>query len=88
MLKNGPYPWYLKQRISGNKGHLSNAAACELIKDTASSGLRHLVLAHLSEENNDPSLAYDEMLRVKETGSFGFGLHIARQESALEFLEI
>ncbi len=52
MLLEGPYPWSLKQRIRGDCGHLSNAQAAELLGQVIHGGLRHLVLAHLSEHNN------------------------------------
>ena len=62
MLLTGPYPYHLKERILSRYGHLSNddCAACagELIEG----GTEHLMLAHLSEQNNDPSLAYHEVL--------------------------
>ena len=54
MLMKGPYPWSLKQRIKGRNGHLSNRDACRLIAELAPSGLRRVVLSHLSEENNSP----------------------------------
>jgi len=88
MLKNGPYPWFLKQRIAGNLGHLSNISAGGLIEETCSGGLKNLVLAHLSAENNDPSLAYDEMTKVKESNCFEFKLYVAKQHEALEFIEV
>jgi phosphoribosyl 1,2-cyclic phosphodiesterase len=56
MLANGHYPPYLKKRISGKKGHLSNAQALELFTLHRPKQLRHLVLAHLSKNNNDPAL--------------------------------
>lgn len=88
MLKNGPYPWYLKQRISGNKGHLSNSAAGALIAETGQGKLKHLILGHLSKENNDPSLAFDSMSKVMEENSFDFKLHIAYQHMATELIEL
>jgi phosphoribosyl 1,2-cyclic phosphodiesterase len=88
MLKNGPYPWFLKQRISGNKGHLSNFSAGELIAGTGQRNLKHLILGHLSKENNDPSLAFDSMTRVMEENSFDFKLHIAYQHCATELIEL
>lgn len=88
MLKNGPYPWYLKQRISGNRGHLSNISAGQLIAETGQGKLRHLILGHLSKENNDPSLAFDNMTRVIEENDLDFKLHIAYQHSATEFIEL
>ena len=57
MLLEGPYPWALKQRVRGPHGHLSNAQAAKLIENGASSRLEHLMLAHLSEDNNQPDLA-------------------------------
>lgn len=58
MLLNGPYPAYLKKRVRGEGGHLSNKECAELIHDIFHPGIRHLFLCHLSAENNDPDLAY------------------------------
>ncbi len=57
MLMNGPYPWHLKQRIKGRKGHLSNFDTRDLLGSLLHDGLSHVVLAHLSEENNTPEKA-------------------------------
>ena len=57
MLINGPYPWPLKQRIKGRMGHLSNEASKELLSELANEKLKHVILAHLSEENNKPDIA-------------------------------
>lgn len=57
MLAGGRYPPPLKQRIAGNFGHLENAMAAELLGKLAGSHLRHVIAAHLSEENNTPELA-------------------------------
>jgi phosphoribosyl 1,2-cyclic phosphodiesterase len=57
MLIDGPYPWHLKQRVSGRLGHLSNAEAAALLRETAGDSCRAVVLAHLSESNNTPALA-------------------------------
>ena len=67
MLKNGPYPYPLKQRILGTRGHLSNAGCACAAVELAESGTGGLVLAHLSEENNLPELALrtvEDMLAV------------------------
>jgi len=56
-LRRGPYPARLKRRISSASGHLSNAQAAEAALALAPYGLRHLVLAHLSETNNSPARA-------------------------------
>ncbi len=59
MLQNGPYPYYLKKRISSNDGHLSNHQALELFIQHRAPHLSHLILSHLSRENNHPKLVYD-----------------------------
>ena len=63
MLKNGPYPDVLKRRILSKRGHLSNADSAELSAYLASEGTRAFLLAHISEENNEPTLAYEETER-------------------------
>ena len=62
MLRDGPYPVELKQRIRSKKGHLSNVDCAELATLLCESGTKHIMLAHLSEENNLPELAYNETL--------------------------
>jgi phosphoribosyl 1,2-cyclic phosphodiesterase len=58
MLKVGPYPWNLKQRILGDRGHLSNEMAGKVIAHLAENGTKRFLLGHLSRENNFPELAY------------------------------
>lgn len=63
------YPWDLKQRIRGRLGHLSNHQAAELLSELAHCGLRHVVLAHLSQVNNRPDVAYESASgALKRTG--------------------
>ncbi len=57
MLRDGPYPWHLKQRIRSNHGHLSNLASAQLLQGLLWEGLEAVFLAHLSEANNTPGLA-------------------------------
>jgi phosphoribosyl 1,2-cyclic phosphodiesterase len=64
MLENGPYPWPLKQRIKGRTGHLSNTSSKILLEELQHENLQHVILAHLSEVNNTPQLAYDEVARA------------------------
>jgi phosphoribosyl 1,2-cyclic phosphodiesterase len=56
MLEKGSYPYYLKQRIRGDEGHLSNVQALELFQHYKSSALQLLILSHLSKNNNKPEL--------------------------------
>jgi phosphoribosyl 1,2-cyclic phosphodiesterase len=57
MLANGRYPWHLKQRVGGDRGHLSNQQAAEVLAHRVSSRLRLLALAHLSDKNNTKNIA-------------------------------
>lgn len=57
LLETGPYPVYLKRRISSDKGHLSNDQALELFLNHRAPFLSHVFLSHLSKENNDPHTA-------------------------------
>lgn len=59
MLEQGRYPTYLKQRIRGGKGHLSNQQALSLFLAHKPAGLKHVLLSHLSKENNNPVLLRD-----------------------------
>ncbi len=58
MLMNGRYPYYLKKRIAGQKGHLSNEDCAAFLPELVRTGTSRIVLAHLSKENNHPDLAY------------------------------
>ena len=64
MLKNGPYPQPLKQRVNSSQGHLSNGDGADLLNLVIHDGLRQVVLAHLSETNNLPEIAYKEAEKV------------------------
>lgn len=59
MLEVGGYPYYLKQRILGDRGHLSNELSGRLLCDILHDNLKHIVLGHLSKENNYAKLAYE-----------------------------
>ena len=62
LLKMGPYPYDLKQRILSQRGHLSNPESAAFAARLCAGGTKALMLAHLSMENNTPELAYDECL--------------------------
>lgn len=59
MLEVGPYPYQLKRRVMGDKGHLSNELSGRLLCDILHENLKHVVLGHLSKENNYEELAYE-----------------------------
>ena len=67
MLEKGSYPYYLKNRIRGDEGHLSNDQALELFLNYKSNDLRLLILSHLSKNNNKPELV--ENLFIKNAGN-------------------
>jgi phosphoribosyl 1,2-cyclic phosphodiesterase len=64
MLINGPYPWPIKQRIKSRAGHLSNEASKNLLKELQHDRLKYVILAHLSETNNTPQKALNEVGRA------------------------
>ncbi len=94
MLKVGPYPWYIKQRVMSRTGHLSNTIVSEFLADADvfDARARHLVLAHLSEQNNTPDLARisaEEALgRRASDCAFRGSLHIASQHVPLGPFEL
>ncbi len=59
MLYAGPYPYHLKRRIKSDKGHLSNESCGRILSEIASDKLKHIILGHLSGENNYPKLAFE-----------------------------
>ena len=59
MLEVGRYPYYLKQRILSDHGHLSNEAAGSLLNEILHDDMKHIILGHLSAENNYPALAFE-----------------------------
>lgn len=72
MLQTGPYPYSLKQRIWSNKGHLSNEACGRLINEIISDKLKHIILGHLSKENNYPELAFEAVRNEINFGNNNF----------------
>ena len=64
MLRVGPYPWNLKQRLIGRYGHLSNTAVGRFIREQYDGMAEHVLLAHLSSKNNHPEIAKQEAARA------------------------
>jgi phosphoribosyl 1,2-cyclic phosphodiesterase len=89
MLLDGRYPWHLKRRIMGRRGHLSNAAAASALSRLSGSRLSLVVLAHLSQENNDPALAADAAFEALDgAGLAGVDLHVASQHALVGPFEV
>ncbi|MDA8234361.1 MAG: MBL fold metallo-hydrolase [Clostridia bacterium] len=76
MLKKGPYPWNLKKRILSQKGHLSNISAGHILADLCSGTTQQVVLAHLSQENNEPDLAYTTVAEIMEKKGCAIGRQV------------
>lgn len=80
MLVAGPYPWHLKQRVGGRMGHLSNEEAAGLLSLAADDRCRAVVLAHLSEKNNEPGKARDAAARaLSDRGLRRFDMRVAER---------
>jgi len=87
-LLEGPYPWHLKQRVKSRQGHLSNRQAVSVISQVIHPGLKKLILAHLSEQNNTPELAESEMKRYLSMVNHELDLYIASQHTKINLLDI
>ncbi len=92
MLKEGAYPYHLKQRILSKYGHISNEIAAKILACVMNNNLKNVFLAHLSKENNTPDLAY---LTIKNIlAEFGItvkkdlNLHIAKEYGINELIKI
>ena len=83
LLRAGPYPWSVKQRVSGPNGHLSNAECALMARECTHRGLRHLVLCHLSQTNNRPEIALRSMRSALRGTGFRGALQAAPQHSTL-----
>src|SRR5207237_1309686 len=81
-------PPSLKRRVRSDLGHLSNAQAAQLVAQVLHRGLRHLVLAHLSEHNNTPAHARREAKAVLELHESRAALHLAGQARPLPPIEL
>jgi phosphoribosyl 1,2-cyclic phosphodiesterase len=84
MLRDGPYPSFLKRRVGGGWGHLANTAAAALARSLVASGrLRRIVAAHLSEQNNTPELARAALDQAVGSGA---EIHVADGRSGSGWL--
>ncbi|MCB5191659.1 MBL fold metallo-hydrolase [Methylobacillus arboreus] len=86
MLQNGPYIRSLKQRVGGRLGHLDNDSAAKLLEKLDTSKLQHIVAAHLSEKNNQPTLASTALSRTLNCENHWIG--IAHQAEGFDWRDI
>ena len=89
MLRVGPYPWNLKQRLMGRQGHLSNAAVGRFIREQYDGKAEHLVLAHLSSKNNYPELARQEAARaLRDRGFDAHCIQVTSQDQPTQPIQL
>lgn len=93
MLQTGPYPYYLKRRILGDHGHLSNENAGRLLNHLLHDRLKHILLGHLSKENNYEALAYETVKLEIDQGdtpyrSSDFSIAVARRDEMSQILYV
>lgn len=88
MLMEGPYPYYLKQRVLSDSGHLSNKMASKYLSTVVGEKTKYIILAHLSEKNNTEELAKETLTKKLEDTCFNGKLLIARQSEALDLIEV
>ena len=89
LLMNGSYPYYLKQRIIGDKGHLSNKDSSYYLSKFIGNDTKGVVLIHLSEENNDEELALSTLKKtLKKSDKSIEKLIIAKQKERTELIEV
>lgn len=89
MLKTGPYPWEVKQRVKSRDGHLSNSDAAEYLSRDWDRAAKTVVLAHLSEHNNHPAIAeMDASAALEAAGARRTQLVVARQDAPTAMFEI
>jgi phosphoribosyl 1,2-cyclic phosphodiesterase len=80
MLRVGPYPWNLKQRLMGRYGHLSNTAVSRFIREQYDGKAEHVLLAHLSSKNNHPEIARQEAARALRNRGLSSQLTVTSQD--------
>lgn len=93
MLQVGPYPYYLKQRILSDHGHLSNENCGKMVSSLLHDGIKEIILGHLSKENNIPELAYETVrleIEASDTPYHGndFPIRVAKRDMPLAPVEI
>lgn len=88
MLLRGPYPFHLKQRVKSRQGHLSNEQAVGIISQVIHPGLKNLVLAHLSEQNNTPDIARQVMEFYLKAINYELNLFISLQNQPTPIMDI
>lgn len=88
MLRGGPYPWHLKQRVASRHGHLSNADAAAGLPELIGDRLRAVVLYHLSRTNNLPALAFDSVAEILDREGASPEVVVSNQFEPTAWIEV
>jgi len=88
MLRTGPYPWHLKQRVMSNVGHLSNEALAFFFSEYFDGSGRRVMLTHLSRQNNHPQIAYVSAVRALDGKCKDPDVRLSLQDEVSDILEI
>lgn len=92
LLRMGPYPYFLKRRISSERGHLDNGSTAQFARELIASGTARLFLGHLSRENNNPALAEqavaDALLQAGAQRGLDFELDVAPYDTVSRLVRL
>ena len=89
MLMTGKYPYYLKQRVQGDRGHLSNVDSAKYLSNYIGENTKYIILAHLSQDNNTKELAYNTLSNnLSENNQKIDNIIIAEQDKKTELIEV
>lgn len=88
MLMEGPYPYILKQRVISDKGHLSNKTTADYLLEIVGDKTEHIILAHISENNNTEELALTTTKNLLEENGIYKDIIIAKQYESLDEIEV
>lgn len=86
MLEQGPYPFSLKRRVGGIHGHLNNEQSAGLVQSVELGRLQHLILCHISEQNNKPELAVRAL--QPSLDAWGGVMHVAQQQQGFDWIDV
>ena len=93
MLEVGPYPYYLKRRIAGDRGHLSNEASGRMLDEILHEGMKKVLLGHISHHNNYAELARETVRMEVDLSTSGwsaddFSIEPASRDHPSELIEL
>ncbi len=89
LMANTKYPYPIKKRILSDRGHLSNDACADVVEELCRGGVKQIILAHLSKENNYPELAYNTVYdRLSFIGYDDVKIEVARQDGMSGLYEV